>query len=294
MPTREAIVNTVLPQQVERPIPVRTVSTRSQPQPRDLTQRGNSEAAPAASAPEESVKLSPQLTALARKEQAYRKRESEFKEREKTFGEKLGLADRYSQLEQKLKAKDFSMLEELGLNYDGYTEYLLNKQAEEDPETAKFKQLEQEIQSLKADREESATKEYEETVAAYDTEISKLVTDDPRFSKTKKAAKQDAVRQLILDTFDEDKVLMSVEDAALAVEQHLTEEAKKWASLIEEPAQVEEKLPPPKLSSRTLTNNMGPTGTERKPQKSLQHLSENERYEEARRRVLERRQQQGR
>lgn len=293
MPTVQPIVNTMIPQQVEKPIPTRTVTTRAQ----NISQPGTPVVSPAAeSAPAaESVKLSPQLSALARKEQALRQERAAFQKEREAHAAKLAEAEQYSQLKAKLGAKDFSAAEELGLSYEEYTKFLLDKQSGEDPNTVAFKKLQDEIDALKKSKEESAAQEYEETVAVYQKEIAKLVESSPDFPKTKKAKKEDAVLRLILDSWEKDGEELTVEQASKDVEAFLKEEAKNWASLIEEPkvsgAAGPGPLPPPRTGSRTLTQNMQPPSGQTAPAKSLQHLSESERYAEARRRVEARRQQ---
>jgi hypothetical protein len=299
MPIREAIVDTVLPKSVEKPIPTRTVITRPQQRPQNINQPTTSVAAQAAEpAPEESVRLSPQLSALARKEQAYRQREQALKEREKALEAKLAEADKYSQLREKAAAKDFSAFEELGLDYETYTKNLLDRQQSEDPTSKRIAELEEQIKAFTKAQEENASKEYEETVAEYRREITKLLDTSDEFPKTKKANKGDAVLKLIVDSWDEDGVQMTVEEAARDVEKFLNDEAKAWASLIEEPAaelaESAQALPPPKPMVRTITQQLQPSGMEKRPVKSLQHLSDEERYAEARRRVQERKQLQGR
>lgn len=304
MPKMEAIVNTALPQQVEKPIPTRTISTRG-PQRTNLNQPATSEGAPGvdSSTPAESVRLSPQLTALARKEQAYRQREQALKAREKEIEDKLADADKYSQLKSKFSAKDFSEAEELGLSYDQYTEYVINKQAGEDPEADRLKSIEARIEALNKREEESATQEYEETVAEYRKELKTMSESVADFAKVKKFSETDGegkvvtgvdiALQLILDSWEEDETEVTIEQALKDTETFLEERAKKWAALIEkdQPTEAEARnLPPPKVGSRTLTQNMQPSGIEKRPAKSLQHLSESERYAEARRRVEERRQ----
>lgn len=299
MPTHEAVVNTMVPREVEKPIPVRTVNTRTVPRsPQNIDQVVTPEVSPAAdsAAPAGSVKLSPQLSALARKEQAYRQREQALKEREKSLESRLAEAEQYSQLKAKIGSKDYSVAEALGLSYEEYTKYLLDKQTGEDPNAQKFKTLDDEIQALKKSQEDKATKEYEDTVADYKREIAKLVESSADFPKVKKAKKEDAVLQYILDSFDDDPNSdMTLEQAAKDVEQFLTEQAKQWASLIEEPKQeeVQPKLPPPRVGSKTLTQQMQGTSTTEIPKKSMQHMSDSERYEEARKRAIARLQQQG-
>lgn len=293
MPTQQPIVNTMIPREVEKPIPTRTVTTKAQ----NINQPGNSVVSPAAvsAAPAESVKLSPQLSALARKEQALRQERAAFLEEKKSLEARLAEAEKYSQLKSKLESKDFSQMEELGLTYEEFTKYLLDKQNGEDPNAQKFKTLEDELQAVKKAQEDKAAQEYEETVAEYQKEIAKLVESSSDFPATKKAKKEDAVLKLILDSWEEDGEELTVEQACKDVEEFLKQEAKNWASLIEEPkvsgAAGPGPLPPPRVGSRTLTQNMQPPSGQQVPAKSLQHLSESERYAEARRRVEARRQQ---
>jgi hypothetical protein len=299
MPIKEAIANTVLPQDVPKPIPVRTISTRTiRPQPQIGNQAGpNVDPSTAASVTtEESVRLSPQLSALARKEQAYRQRELALKQREKDLEAKLAKSDQFDSLSTKLGAKDYSEAEKLGLDYEGYTKYLLDKQAGEDPQTQKFKALEAEIQALKKSQEDKDSALYEDTVGEYKTEIASAVSSNPEFSSIKELKAEGHVLQLILDSFEEDKIEMSVEEACKEIENALIEQGKKFSSLpkLKTATSEEEarRLPPPK-PTRTLSNNMQPTATPAiAPRKSYQHMSESERYAEARRVVLARRQQQ--
>lgn len=298
MPTREAIVDTVLPAPVEKPIPIRTISTRG-PKPRienkDQENINRDVAAPAEpEATAESVRLSPQLSALARKEQAFRQREQALKERERQIEARLAEADQYTQLKSKLSSKDYSEAEKLGLDYEGYTQYLLNKQAGEDPQAKAFEKLQQEIEDLKKKQEESGARQYEETVAEYKKEITALVSSNEDFSSIKELKREDAVLQLILDTWEEDGKELSIEQAAKDIEEHLVEYGNKFASLpkikAKAEAQIQKALPKPVVGTKTLTNEMMPQSEAKQTYKSLQHLSEAERYAEARRRVIERRQ----
>lgn len=301
MPTREAIVDTIIPKEIEKPIPVRTISTRTQ-KPNihaNLQENGNqpvtnrSDSAAVSAIPEESVKLSPQLSALARKEQAFRQREQALAQREKDLEAKLAEAEQYGQLKTKMASKDYSEAEKLGLNYEEYVQYKLKQSEGEDPNAAKFKSIEEELKAMKKGQEEKANQEYEETVSEYRKEIASLIASNPDFSSVKELKREDAVLQLILDSWEEDGEELSVEQAAKDIEDFLIDQGKKFSNLPKlKPVEEERKLPPPKPSVKTLTNQMQPTANSQ-PQKSLQHLSESERYAEARRRVMARRQQQG-
>lgn len=301
-PSHEAIVNTMLPAQIEKPIPTRTVSTRTVPRPQNLNQAstGMDPAAAASATPAASVKLGPEVTALARKQQAMRQREQAIAEREKQLEERLAKAEKYSRLEAGVESGDYSGLGELKVDYNKLTKWELDRQLGEDPQAQKFNSLEEQIQALKKSQEDKATEEYEETVAAYRTEITSLI-DAPEFQALKKFKETgaegkefsgvDIALQLILDSWEEDQVEVSSEEAVRLTKESLIERARKYSALMEEPVQEESKLPPPRAGSRTLTQQLQPAGVTKQPAKSLQHLSEAERYAEARRRVLERQQQ---
>lgn len=298
MPTIEAIVNTMLPNDVPKPIPVKVQVTRpgSRPKPQqsqNINQASTNVEARAADSAQtaDSVKLSPQITALARKEQALRHRDEALKERERQLEARLAEADKYSQLKSKIAAKDYSEAEAAGLDYDGYTQYKLKRAEDQDPREDAVKTLSAQVEELKRGLEESAKQEYEETMAEYSREIARLIeTRGTDFPRIKKAGRQDAVKQLIQDTWEEEDKYLSVEDAAKRVEKFLTEEAKKWASLNDLDLPPAEPQAQPERGSMTLSNQMLPSATSARPHKSLQHMSDAERYEEARKRVLARRQ----
>lgn len=305
MPTREAIVDTVIPHGVEKPLPVRVVSTRAvAPKPRANADQSSNVVASQAAVPavsEESVRLSPQLTAIARKEQALQREREALKKERELMAAQLADAEKFTALKSKLTAKDFSEAESLGLSYDAYTEYKLNEQAKEDPNQKALLELREKISKLEAGKEEESKLQFEATKKEYTKQIAEFIDKDPSFPLVKKLKRQDSVLQLILDDWETDETETTIEQASKEVEEILAEEKAMWLSLDQEekaanpPADTGEKktLPPPKVPTKTLTQNMLAGAVEKKPVKPLQYMSETERYAEARRRVLERRAQQG-
>jgi hypothetical protein len=305
MPTREPIVNTMLPKEVEKPIPVRTVQTRLTPKVKPSGDQPSIDKGPAESVTPptaESVKLSPQLSALARKEQEFRRKEAAFKEREKSIESKLIDADRFLKFQEKLKAKDYSVAEEMGLEYEGYTNYLLNKRGQ-DPQTAEMQKMADELAAMKKSQEDKETEAFEDSKKEYLSRIKEL-SGSTDFSSIKELGREEAVLQFILDSLDEDEPELKELDfegtikwAMTIVEMDAVEEGKKFSTLSklkpkEEP-KVEE-APRKQLPLKTLTNQVRVESPEQlKPLKSLQHMSETERIEEARRRVMARKQTNG-
>jgi hypothetical protein len=299
MPIREAVTDNIIPHTDATPIPVRTVTTRTAPRL----------APPAAVAPQveasttvadsttsaESVKLSPQLSAFARKEAAYRQRELTLKTREQELEAKLAKAERFTSLESKLASKDFSDLEGLGLTYEEYTKYLLDKQAgEPTPERQQMTKLEQEVADMKAAAAKKADEEFQATVSEYSKEIAKIVDSDPRFLSVKEYGAQEHVLQTILDAWEQDDEELSVEDAAKQVEDFIVEEGKKFTALskFKTPEPEKKPLPPPRAGLKTLTQQVV-AGASKPSTSSLSKLSDSERYAEARRRVEARKLSQG-
>lgn len=303
MPIQTPIVNSVLPKEVEKPIPTRTVSTRPVPKSMPGGDQVNIDKGPSSSAaesapPAESVKLSPQLSALARKEQEYRKKLQALEVREKSNEARLVDADKFLKLQERFKAKDYSVFEENGLEYEGYTNYLLNKQGQ-DPQKQEMQKLADEMANLKKSQEDKEKEELESTLKEYRKEIKSLVDANPDYSTVKELDRGEVALQLILDSWEEDGEELSIEQALKEVEDFSVDEAKKFSQISklkpkEEAAPVvEEKKPLPKPALKTITNetNVGAQDSA-VPKKSLQHMSDEERYLEARRRVLARKQAQ--
>lgn len=247
-------------------------------------------------ATEESVKLSPHMAALARKEQKFRQEQHKLKtDRAALDAEKAEVAE-LKTLREKLAAKDYSGIESQ-LSYEEYTQYLINKDKGTNPEQQALKKLEDEVNGLKKSQEENVSKQFEAAVNERRQAVNKLVETNPEFARIKKANMQETVVKHILDTWEHDSVELSVEDALKEVNEALIERAKKWAALLEEeqaPTIDGEKkqLPPMKQGIKTLTNQMT-TGDVKRAVRPLHTMSEGERYAEARRRAEEKLKLQG-
>lgn len=234
---------------------------------------------------EESVTLSPKATAQARREQAFRDRERALKQREQDLSAKLSESDRFEQIKAKLAAKDFSAAEELGITYEEFTNHLLAKQAKSDPQEERFSKLQQELESVKKSQEEQTVKEYEANQSLWKQVIAKTVKESDEFSTIRELGAEDIVLQHVNDSFEEDGIELSVEDAAKEIEEALLARAEKFAAV----SKVQSKLAKPALGApkqgaKTITQNM--TVTSQKPvTKPFHMLSESEQIAEAIRRV---------
>ncbi len=253
--------------------------------------------------PEETVKLSPQMAALARREQKFRQQQQEL-EKDKTLlkSEREELAQLRA-MKEKLAQKDYSGLDGL-VDYNDYSQYQINKLNGADPVQDEIKKLNSKISEIEKNAQDNVTKQFEAAVSERRLATTELVDNSPDFPRIKKAKAHEAVVQHILDTWEHDNEELSVAQAAKEVEEILVEKAKAWAALLEEEkkeeatqaepeAEQKKQLPPLKKELRTLTNQV--TASEfTRVKKSLHGLSDSERWAEARRRAEEKLQINGR
>lgn len=232
------------------------------------------------------VTLSSQATAIARMEQKVRRQEQALKaDKAKLDAERAEVAQ-LKELKTKLAAKDYSALEAEGLTYEEYTNYKLNQGTESTPEAQAIRELQDEIKSLKTSQEESTSKQYDATVGQYRNDIKALVAKDSNYSSVKELGAEEHVLQHILDTFEQDGEVLSIEQAAQEVEDKLVEDAERMANLSKlkakqtPPEPPKKELPPPQRTGlRTLTQQIAQA-----PPKTFgqfQHLSPKERLVQA-------------
>lgn len=243
--------------------------------------------------PEESVTLSPQISALARKEQAQRQRERALAQRERELEAKLADAEKYQQIRSKIANKDYSAADELGMTHEQYTQYLLDKQASEDPAEQRYRKVESELEQLKKRQEELVIQEWKANQNLWKQEIAKVVDGNEEFSTIKELGAHEAVLKHINDSFEEDGIELTAEQAAKEIEEALIARAEKLASVskIKKKFEAEPKvLGAPKTSPKTITQNMTVT-SEKVKSKPFHLMTESEQIAEAIRRVQAAKQQ---
>ena len=216
---------------------------------------------------EDAIKLSPQMAALARKEQRFREQVAAHKQKELELeNERKELAE-LKALKSKLAAKDFSDIEK-HVPYDAYTNYLLSKTEGQTAEQQAIKELQAKVSSVETKFAETVTKQFEAAVNERRRAVGALI-ELPEYAAIKKAGASEAVVQHMLDTWEHDNVDLTPEQAAKEVAAELIERAKKWQGLLEEKKQETKvddssqdtrELPPLNPAIKTLTNNMAATG----------------------------------
>lgn len=241
---------------------------------------------------EESVNLPPAASQLLQKEQRVRQREQALKDREKSIEEKLKKAEQFEALQLKLSKKDYSELEKLGIGYEEYTNYLVDKLNGEDPNVQAIRKIDEKVAKLEEDQKKDVDQRFQAAIQQRRDAVKELVSKNEEFSTIREKNQEEAVIQHILDTWEESSIELTPEQAAKEVEEQLVELATEWSGIsklkpksTEVPA--EKILPPLKPGLKTLNNNLAATGALKTPQKPLHSMSDSERYAEARRRAEE-------
>ena len=232
----------------------------------------------------QAVTLSPQLTALARRQQKLQQEIEAFKAEKSQFEQQRPNYVSKADFKAKAQQNAVEALKDLGYEYDEISNLILSQQQGQDP----VKALEAKIEELEHKQEESVSKQMENTLRQYKAETTSLITADPKaFHFINKGKHVDAVVQHIVETWEEspDKVL-TVEQAAKEVEEFLRADAKEKADALreldppkEETPPKKQTLPPPRSGARTLTNQVETTPTRTYGQ--FQHLSMKERIAQA-------------
>lgn len=228
-----------------------------------------------------SIALSPQLTAIARRQQKLQQEIQTFREERAQWERDKADYIPKSGFKAKAQLNAVEAFKDLGTDYEELTQLLLAQSQGDDP----VKALQAEFQKMKATQEENTNKQYDATLKQYKAEAMSLVSKDPKkYFLIDKEQAHDAIVQHIVATWEEDPdQVLSVDEAANDIEAFLREEAKKKKALIEElegpkepvQAQPEKKLPPPRSGVRTLTQQVESTPT--RTYNQYQHLSMKER-----------------
>ncbi len=193
--------------------------------------------------------LSTQYAAMARKEKALRQKMQEFNREREEFNRQKNLApapatssfDESKYIARdRLKSDTLAVLAEEGVSYDELTQAILNQnQYQVDPQTkatiakleARLAAQEAALQKAAESAAEQQTAQYKQAVNEIRENTKKLVFTDPAFEIIKETGSVNDVVELIEETWKQDGVLLSVEDAAREVEEYLEREAIKLSSI---------------------------------------------------------------
>lgn len=236
---------------------------------------------------------------LARAERTMRAKAQEIKAKEDALiareaelnGRKAPEVDMSQYISKsRFKEDPLGALADVGATYEELTERMINSQPIDPYVKQTINQLKAELQAMKDQQgearkaqEQQQSEAYQAAVKQIETEAKKLVYTDPAFEMTKATNSTKDVVDLIERTFKEDGYLMTVEEAAQAVEQHLEEEITKLTRL--EKIKRKMQTVAPKASS---TPTQPPVETTKQPQpmKTLTNATSSTRQLSAKERAI--------
>jgi hypothetical protein len=257
------------------------------PTPRVLSKPVVVEASPA---PVENTTPAPVIDpaeVFARKEAKYKDQlAASERARAQADAELQALAELKS-FKEKLAKKDYSELSQL-VNYEEYTNFLIEQAGASDPAKAELNALKAEVASLKDTQKSEIDKLFDRVVSERRSEVKQIVSSNPELSTIKELGEEEAVVQHILDTYEADGIELTVAQAAKEVEEALLEQARTWTSLSK--LKPKEAAAPVQASPKvtTLTNDMQATGEIKRISKPLREISNiADRLREARLRLAE-------
>lgn len=225
--------------------------------------------------------VSPQFAALARKEKALRAEIQKFKSEKDTWlAEQKQAQDKYKTdyvPKERLKSDAIGALLEEGFSLDQIAKMTLEYNNAQDPRVARLMaridELEGKTKSIDSRIVEDQSQAVEQALNQMRNEAKILIDSDPAYETIKATNNIEAVVKHIKRTYDEDDVILSVEDAAKEVEEILIEDAIKIAGLQkvkqklqpapQEPEKIDSKQ---QLQPKTLTHEMtsAPTSNKQK------------------------------
>lgn len=231
------------------------------------------------------VTLSPQLTALARRQQKFQQEVQAQREKESQWEKDKANYVPKESFKAKVQQNAVEALSDLGLTYDELTNLLLNQQNGADP----VRELRSEVDQLKKSQEESANKQFEAILNQYKSEAQKLIQSSDKYLmiRDEPEAAKAAVDELVAD-WEKDGETKDISYYLDLAEEGLRDMANALSGRLsktkpaEETAQPTKKtLPPPKAAqTRTLTQQVETAPQQARPGQ-FQHLSMKERIAQA-------------
>lgn len=253
--------------------PIETQAASGQVQNPEASQAATPEAPKTPEPPKEP--LSSQYAQLARKERALRAKALELKQREDAFKAKTDpqtppQTSNGIPLEE-FKKNPWKFMQDNGVTYDQITKAALEAPTpEQQALNQTIESLKAEIETLKSEQtkakttwEDNQKNQYQQALNQIKSEVTSLVSANPEFETIKATGSVPDVVELIEKTFQEDGVLLNVEDAAKQVEEYLVEEAYKLSQL----KKIQSRLKPAQATA-TAASPKAPGGTDPKQSQS--------------------------
>lgn len=228
---------------------------------------------------------------LAQQEQQWKAKEAELRAREEALTNQPKFDTTQYISKDRFLNDPVGVMEETGLTYDQLTQKLLNP-VQTDPRMqamvqkleAKIAELEKQTENTQKTYQEQQTAQYQAAIKQIEADVKSLVYTDPSFEAIKAAKATKDVVQLIEETYKQDGVLLSVEDAAKQVEDFLTEEYTKLANINKIKQRIAQASAPRAQTTSVKTPEQQPK--QQQPMKTLTNATSSSRQLTAREKAI--------
>lgn len=215
---------------------------------------------------EPAAPLSPQFAALARQAQQLRKQQQEFKAAQEAWKQETG---EYVS-KKDIRDRTLDVLNQEGITYDKLVELQLANPTDPQQQLLnKITELETKLAATdKKFTERDSQRDIEgrqQAVAVIQNDVNLLVEADAAYETIKATKSQNEVVKLIESIFDEEGVVLTVEEAAKQIEEELVTQSVQKFQTLSQLNSIKAKLAPPTPPSQpekdsprpTLTNSLG-------------------------------------
>lgn len=221
-------------------------------------------------------------------EQAFKAREAELAKRESDLAKIRGDYESGYVSKAQLKANTLAALAEAGVTYEEVTQQQIDAgsvpRAVSDHIArleARQAKLEKDLEAARQSSEQQQQDSYKAAVNQIQKDAQKLITTDPSFEMIKATGSVKDVVELIEQTFKEDGEILSVEEAASLVEEHLLAEVEKLTRI----EKIKKRLAPPPAAKET-ANAQTPQTKQPQTMKTLTNATSSTRKITARERAV--------
>lgn len=232
--------------------------------------------AEAAKQTDEAASVSKRLAMLAQREKAARakviQQEQALKAREEALKAREAELQAKSQIDlsayvpkAKFAEDPYSVVAELGIPYQEVAQKLLEAQPLDPRVQAHIQKLEAQLQKMNESMEQSRkaqeqaqTEAYQNAIKQLEMDAKRLIEKDPAYETIKVTRSTKEVVRLIEDTYKEEGRIMSVQEAAQAVEDYLVDQIANVAKLNKIQSRLKPASAPVSKAAQTVAQNMAP------------------------------------
>lgn len=245
------------------------------------------ETAPVAAPEVAKAPADPKMDAFARKERQLRKMQQELISEKQRMTQKAQEYETGYIPKSRLKDDFWGVLAEAGIDQESFTQQLINQPNMNDPTTralmSKLKQLEEKQTASERASQDATERQYKQAVQQISNEVKQLVDSNDAYETIKTMAAQDAVVELIEQTFTSTGNLMDIDEAARQVEEYLLNEGRKFTQLkkLQKPTSEQQQQAPNVQQQKPAGQNNIKTLTNAVPTQPAKRMSDKERRERA-------------